>query len=79
MEVSVSDSYCRETQELQNGGLIMGIRSGEPKMYDFLCEALFRVLANRMQKMFTTEFIVTLGYGTRNEKKVEELFYLLES
>ena len=47
------------------------------KTSHFLREALFRALANSMHKRFTAELMDVSGLWDLNEKKVEELLYLL--
>ena len=46
-------------------------------MCHFLLKALFRVLADGMHKMFTAELMDVSGLWYLDEKKVEELLYLL--
>ena len=70
-------SYCRATEELQNGGWIMGIHPGEPKCATFCARYFFECLWIACTKTFTAELMDVSGLWDFNKKKGEELLYLL--
>ena len=74
-EFFVPVSYCRATQDLENGDWIMGIHPGKPKRPSFCTRHYFVRLQIACTKRFTVELMDVSGLWDLNKKKVEELLY----
>ena len=74
----VPGSYCRATQELSNGGWIMGIGWSKPGCPTSCTRHFFfERLRKACTKPFTAELVDVSRLSDLNKKEVEELLYLL--